>query len=78
MTENEDLLARIGQLAGKRSLGILLQIPHSQLAQVASTSTKTSRLSRTPPLPTIPSMFRDMPLHTQDGRLTLEEEAVAL
>lgn len=27
MTENEDLLARIGQLAGKRSSGILLQNP---------------------------------------------------
>lgn len=74
MTENEDLLAKIGQLAGELLVVTWASAVRSP-RQAKSIDTRLSPPS--PPLASPPhNMSPDMPPHTQDGRPTREEEGV--
>lgn len=76
MTENDDLLAKIGQLAGELpTLSLSSQhVAHSAPLQAKSTDTKL----RLPSLPPI-SRTTCLVIHTltQDGHLILEAEVEA-
>ncbi len=79
MTENDDLLAKIGQLAGELpTLSLSSQhVAHSALLQAKSTDIKL----RLPSLISLPPISRTtcLVIHTltQDGHLILEAEVEA-
>ena len=74
MTENDDLLAKIGQLAGELLIGTLAS-PVRSPRQAKSIDTKTSPPSH-PLARTLHNMSPDIRPHTPDGHLIHEEEGV--
>lgn len=74
MTENEDLLAKIGQLAGKEHPMSDLPPQRAHWKQAKSIAIRT-----TPPSLISPNTYLAMHLRIRDGRPILEaEEAVVL
>jgi len=73
MTENEDLLTKIGRLAGKKATQYTLRQAVISHGQVKSIDTRTNQPSILSPL-TSHTMSLATHLPTQDGHRTLEAE----